>query len=114
MWLTDFNIDLDRFNYDPDYISQRVKLGMHAKRIAGEGSSWQTINKPRDTAELSETVIVPRKDFWIGVEIMIYDNKVLFINFAENNYVMLESKAIADAMRQSYQLSWVGAKAIQI
>jgi len=114
MWLTDFNIDLDRFNFDPEYISQRVKLGMHAKRIAGEGSSWQTINKPRDAYELSETLIVPKKDFWIGVEIMIYDNKVLFINFAENNYVMLESKAIANAMRQAYHLSWIGAKTLEI
>lgn len=114
MWLTDFNIDLDRYNFDPNYIPARIKLGMHAKRIAGEGSSWQTVNKPNDVRELSETVIVPRKLFWPGVEVMIYDNKVVFINFAENNSVMIESKAIATSMRQAYNLSWIGAKSMEV
>lgn len=114
MWLTDFNIDLDSYNFDPNYIPTRIKFDMHAKRIASEGSSWQTINQPRDKQELSETIIVPKDKFLIGIEVMIYDNKVLFINFAENNFVMIESKAIAEAMRQAYQLSWLGAKSVEV
>lgn len=103
-----------RYGLDPNYINNRVKLGIHAKRIAGEGSIWHTKNKPRDLQELSETTVVPRKIFWPGIEINIYANKVVFMNFAENNSVLIESKAIADAMRQAYHLSWLGAKGVEI
>ncbi len=64
--------------------------------------------------ELSETVVVPRKFFWPGIEVNIYANKVVFMNFAENNSIIIESKAIADAMRQIYQLSWLAAKNMEV
>ncbi len=114
MWNTDLYFDFERYGLDPEYISKRVKLGIRAKRIAGEGSVWHTKNKPRDAVELSETTVVPRTVFWPGIEINIYANKVVFMNFAENNSVFIESKAIADAMRQAYQLSWVGAKSLEV
>lgn len=114
MWNSDLYFDFSRYGLDPDYISKRVKLGMHAKRIAGEGSIWHTRNKPRDAQELSETTVVPRKIFWPGIEINIYANKVVFMNFEENNSVLIESKAIADAMRQAYNLSWIGAKSLEV
>jgi hypothetical protein len=63
---------------------------------------------------LSETIAVPRKIFWPGIEVNIYANKVVFMNFAENNSVLIESKAIADAMRQAYYLSWLGAKTVEV
>jgi len=114
MWNTDLYFDFERYGLDKHYIDNRVKLNIHAKRIAGEGSVWHTRNKPRDTQELSETVVVPRKLFWPGIEVNIYANKVVFMNFAENNSVIIESKAIADSMRQAYQLSWIGAKKMEI
>lgn len=114
MWNTALYSEYKNYGLDEHYIEKRVKLNMHAKRIAGEGSIWHTKNKPRDTQELSETVIVPKNFFWPGIEVNIYANKVVFMNFAENNSVLIESKAIADAMRQAYQLSWIGAKTIQI
>lgn len=114
MWNTDLYFDFERYGLDKGYIDNRVKLNIHAKRIAGEGSIWHTRNKPRDIQELSETVVVPRKVFWPGIEVNIYANKVVFMNFAENNSIIIESKAIADSMRQAYQLSWIGAKTIKI
>ncbi|HBU06575.1 MAG TPA: hypothetical protein DEB09_00655 [Candidatus Magasanikbacteria bacterium] len=114
MWNTDLYFDFERYGLDKHYIDNRVELNIHAKRIAGEGSVWHTRNKPRDIQELSETVVVPKKIFWPGIEVNIYANKVVFMNFAENNSVIIESKAIADSMRQAYQLSWIGAKTIQI
>ncbi|OGH87830.1 MAG: hypothetical protein A3J93_05365 [Candidatus Magasanikbacteria bacterium RIFOXYC2_FULL_42_28] len=114
MWNTDLYFNFERYGLDPNYIQNRVALGVHAKRIAGEGSIWHTKNKPRDASELSETVVVPRQIFWPGMEVNIYANKVVFMNFAENNLVMIESKAIADAMRQAYQLSWLGAKSLEV
>lgn len=44
----------------------------------------------------------------------IYADKVVFMNFAEENGTIIESKAIAEAMRQVYQLSWMGAKSVEI
>jgi len=114
MWNTDLYFDFERYGLDRHYIDNRVKLNIHAKRIVGEGSVWHTRNKPRDTQELSETIAVPRKIFWPGIEVNIYANKVVFMNFAENNSVIVESKAIADAMRQAYYLSWLGAKTIEV
>ncbi|MFA6427217.1 MAG: helix-turn-helix domain-containing protein [Candidatus Magasanikbacteria bacterium] len=114
MWNTDLYFDFDKYGLDKDYINNRVKLNMHAKRIAGEGSVWHTRNKPHDEQELSETVVVPRNIFWPGIEVNIYANKVVFMNFVENNSVLIESKAIADAMRQAYYLSWVGAKKLEV
>ncbi len=114
MWNTDLYFDYERYGLDKHYIDHRVELGMRAKRIAGEGSIWHTRNRPRDTQELSETVVVPRKIFWPGIEVNIYANKVVFMNFAENNSMIIESKAIADAMRQAYHLSWIGAKTLEV
>lgn len=113
-WNTDEYFDFHKYQVDPHYIDKRVKLGIKAKRIAGESSRWQTKHKQFDVAELSETRIVPKELFWPEIEVNIYGNKVAFLNYAENMSVIIESKAIAAAMRQAYQLSWVGAKSLEV
>lgn len=113
-WNTNEYFDFTHHQVDPDYIDKRVKLGIKAKRIAGSGSRWQTEHKRFDPNELSETVIVPKEKFWPEIEVNIYGNRVAFLNYAENMSVIIESKAIAEAMRQAYQLSWIGAKETEI
>jgi len=39
---------------------------------------------------------------------------VAFLNYAEDMSVIIESKPIADAMRQAYELSWRGAKMLGV
>ena len=95
-----------------NYISQRVALGIGAKRIAPKGSTWDLVNRHKDAKELSETLIVPKDLFDPHIEVNIYNNKVAFLNYAENMSVIIESKPIADAMRQAYHLSWLGAQQI--
>jgi len=102
-----------RFPKDYNYIAKRVALGIRARRLAGQGSFWDTEHKPRDVAELSQTLVVPREIFNPQIEVNIYNNKVAFMNYAENMSIIIESKAIAEAMRQAYELSWRGAKAIE-
>jgi len=114
MWNTDSYFEFDRYGHDKDYIEKRVKLGIGAKRICGEGSRWQTNNQRRDKQELSETIAVPNTVFWPGIEVNIYADKVVFMNFVENNGIIIESKAIAESMRQAYYLSWVGAKSLEV
>lgn len=99
---------------DQDYVHKRIALGIKAKRIGGKGSMWETKHKDRDARELSETLIVPKDVFWPEIEVNIYNNKVAFLNYAENMSVIIESKAIAEAMRQAYELSWKGAQISKI
>lgn len=114
MWNTNAYFDFEKYGHDKHYIDKRVELDIHAKRICGEGSLWHTKNKLHDARELSETLVVARNLFWPDIEVNIYANKVVFMNFAENNGIIIESQAIANAMRQAYHLSWLGAKSIQI
>src|SRR3989344_4770285 len=111
--ILEWNTDLyfERFPKNYNYIDKRVSLGIRARRIAGTGSMWEREHKLYDQAELAETAIVSKEKFWPEIEVNIYNNKVAFMNYAENMSVIIESKAIADAMRQVYELSWIGAKA---
>lgn len=113
-WNTNAYFDLGKHNVDPYYIEKRVNLGIKAKRIAGSGSGWHTKHRRYDASELSETVIVSREKFWPHIEVNIYGKKIAFLNYAEKMSVIIESKAIADAMRQAYELSWQGAKSNEI
>jgi sugar-specific transcriptional regulator TrmB len=98
---------------DPNYIQKRVSLNIKARRIAAKGSKWDDKHRYLDQKELSQTAIVPKEKFDPQIEVNIYNNKIAFLNYAENMSVIIESKAIADAMRQAYELSWEGAKNIK-
>jgi HTH-type transcriptional regulator, sugar sensing transcriptional regulator len=99
---------------DPNYIQKRVALDIHARRIAGKGSKWDIKHRYLDAKELAQTAIVPKETFDPKIEMNIYNNKVAFLNYAENMSVIIESKPIADAMRQAYELSWLGAKSVEV
>ncbi|MFA5022075.1 MAG: helix-turn-helix domain-containing protein [Patescibacteria group bacterium] len=96
------------------YLGKRVALNIHAKRIAEKGSFWETRHKKKDEAELSQTIIVPKEMLSSQIEVNIYNNKIAFMNYAESMSVIIESKAIAQAMKQIYELSWRGAKTMEI
>jgi predicted transcriptional regulator len=103
-----------KVSVDPDYIKKRVALGICARRIAGKGSKWDTKHRYLDAKELAQTTIVPKENFDPKIEMNIYNNKVALLNYAENMSIIIESKAIADAMRQAYELSWIGAKSVEV
>ena len=111
-WNTDAYFE--RFPKDHAYIAKRMELGIRARRLAGEGSVWQKKHQPYDRSELSETIIVPRDQFSPMVEVNIYNDKVAFMNYADEMSVIIENKAIAEAMRQAYELSWRGGKSIEV
>jgi sugar-specific transcriptional regulator TrmB len=98
---------------DTKYIQKRVGLGIRARRIAGKGSKWEDKHRHLDKKELSETLIVQKENFNPEIEVNIYNNKVAFLNYAEKMSVIIESKSIAHAMKQAYELSWAGAKSIK-
>ncbi|MFZ2193505.1 MAG: helix-turn-helix domain-containing protein [Candidatus Moraniibacteriota bacterium] len=104
------NAFFERFPRDYNYIEKRTNLNIKARRIAGQGSLWDTKHKFLDKKELSETIIVSEEIFNPQIEVNIYKNKVAFMNYTENMSIIIESRVIADAMRQVYELSWSGAK----
>ena len=110
--ILEWNTDafFERFPKEYDYIKKRVGLNIKARRIAGKGSKWDSAHKYLDEKELAETIVVPKEKFWPEIEVNIYNNKIAFMNYAENMSVIIESKAIAEAMRQAYELSWQGAR----
>lgn len=108
-WNTDEFFEHDKYHIDRLYIDKRVKKKIHAKRIAAAGSRYEK-NLRFDRAELSETRIVPANVFSPDIEVNIYNNKVAFINYVESMSIIIESPAIAKAMKQAYELSWKGAK----
>lgn len=102
------------FPKDYNYIQKRIQFNIKARRMAPANSIWHKEHKPLDKMELAETVIVPGLKFSPEIEINIYNNKVAFINYVEKMSVIIESPAIAKAMKQAYELSWIGAKSMEI
>ena len=113
-WNTDEYFKYGWDKVDSEYIQKRIGLNIKARRLAGSSSQWHRKHRLRDKVELSETLIVPKENFWPEVEINIYGNKVAFLNYAENMSIIIDSKAIADAMKQAYELSWKGGKNIEV
>lgn len=97
-----------------NYINKRVKLGIKARRMAGSGSKWHKKNKHKDSEELAKTIIVPKEDLDPEIEVNIYNNKVAFMNYEDKMSIIIESKAIANAMKDIYELSWKGAKSVEV
>lgn len=112
-WNTDDYFEFDTFDVDPDYIRKRVAAKIKARRIAGKGSRWDVTHRPKDRDELAETIVVAKEKFWPHIEVNIYNNKVAFLNYAEQMSIIIESQALAEAMRQAYELSWRGAKNLE-
>ena len=108
------NTYFERKNVDPNYIEKRVQANIKARRMATIGSQWHKKHKLKDQEELAETLVLPKEKFDLGIEVNIYNNKIAFLNYAEEMSVIIESKAIADAMKQVYELSWLGAKTIEV
>ncbi len=114
--ILEWNTDryFERFPRNHNYIDKRVALGMKARRMAGAGSRWHLAHRKYDDIELSETLIVPAEQFSPDIEVNIYSNKVAFLNYAEDMSLIIESPAIAHAMKQAYELSWQGGKQVEV
>ena len=102
-----FSSDMfDEFPEFPrEYVSNRVKHTIHAKRIASDHPKMREHAK-NDKAELSHSILLPKEEFNPPVEINIYNNKVAFMSYPDKMGIIIESQGIADTMRQIYHLLW--------
>ena len=84
------------------YLKKRTRLGIACQNLAPD-SAWARKSKDDDTKYLRVTKLLPAEvDF--NAEIDIYDNKVGFFSYAEENpiAVIVEDATIAHAMKQLF------------
>ena len=99
--------------YFPKYFYRRAEKGISIRAIfpnTQAGVELSGYNKEQKR----ETAIVPADKYYFTPEINIYDNKVMIASWKEKLGIIIESKPVADAMRQAYELSWKGAKQIEV
>ncbi len=95
--------------YLREYFKKRVKLGIKIRLIApSDEESLKVIS--HDKTELRESLVVPSNKFYFSTETNIYNNKILNISWKEKFAVIIESREIADAQRNVFELAWLGAK----
>lgn len=96
-------------DYFPTYYKRRAAKGIHGRGIVPKtplSLERMTHNKEEDR----ELACVPTEQFNISPEIDIYDNKIMIASWREKLGIIIESKEIADAMKQIFELAWAEAK----
>jgi sugar-specific transcriptional regulator TrmB len=89
------------------------------KRRAGKNISIRAIipatavGKARaesDVEEKRQSRLIPQDKYYFSPEINIYDNKVMIASWREKLGIIIESAEIADAMKKTFELAWIGAE----
>jgi sugar-specific transcriptional regulator TrmB len=97
--------------YFPSYYKRRAKKGISIRAIFPKTEAAMEL-QTHDVEEKRETVFVPEDTYNFSPEINIYDNKVMIASWREKMGVIIESKEIADALKKTYELAWLGAKSL--
>lgn len=93
------------------YIKRRAGGGISMRAVTPDTPSMANI-KQRDAVELRHTRLLDPSQFTAAVEINIYGNKVSAVSVVENELVgiIIESKILALAQRQLFEILWNNAK----
>lgn len=92
-----------------DYVKRRVKKGIKVQAIFPDSKESKARAK-EDKATLTESRLVPAKDFPFKSEVNIYGNKMAIMSLGENYHgVIIESADIVDTQRSIFKLAWRGA-----
>jgi HTH-type transcriptional regulator, sugar sensing transcriptional regulator len=99
-------------NYDDEYVSERVKLGIRLRGIAPDDAMGRRVHGD-DQEKLRQIRLVPAADFDFRNEINIYDHKVAICSFDSGMKgdkdmfgVIIESKEVAETQRQIFEMAW--------
>jgi hypothetical protein len=68
---------------------------------------YKHITQPRQPVELA---LIPEEQFKFSSDMGIYGNRISFISPNDNFGIIIESKEIADTLRNSFDLAWEEAK----
>jgi len=96
-------------DYLLEYMRRRAEKKIHVRAIAPD-TRFARERKANDTKEDREIALVSPERFSISPEIDVYDNKVVISSWEEKLGIIIESREIADAMKQIFELAWDRAK----
>lgn len=89
--------------YFPAYYTRRTKLGISVRCFLADSAESRRI-KALDKLQMRKTYLVPEK-FSISPEINVYDNKVAILSLKEKFGAIIESKEVAEAFRNAFELA---------
>lgn len=93
-----------------NYIKKRAAKKIKQKLIVPTDEYAQN-HVSEDKKEARETIMIPRKQFFINNEINVYQNKVVIVSLGEENVaVVIESKQVAETQRAIFNLLWNNLK----
>ncbi len=92
-----------------EYMRRRAEKKIHLRAIA-PNTKFARERKANDTKEDREIALVSPERYSISPEIDVYDNKVVISSWEEKLGIIIESREIADAMKQIFELAWDRAK----
>lgn len=97
----------------PDFMKQnieRIKKGIKMYAINPATKESVELLKHIPSSSPDEVLLIPKEKFRFSSDLAIYANKVGLASPKEKFAIIIESKEIADMMRESFNLSWEEAK----
>lgn len=94
--------------YFPKYYQRRTKKGIHIRAILPDTPIGKE-RKSMDEKEARESRLVPAEKLGFNLEINVYDDKVAIMSLVEEFGVIIQSKRIAEAQKNIFELAWEAA-----
>ena len=95
--------------YFSTYYKRRTEKNISIRAIIPDTPIGK-VRASKDAEEKRQSRLIPADKYYFSPEINIYDNKVMIASWREKLGIIIESAEIADAMKKTYELAWIGAE----
>ncbi len=95
--------------YFSTYYKRRAEKNISIRAIIPETPTGKA-RSMKDVEEKRQSKLISADKYYFSPEINIYDNKVMIASWREKLGIIIESAEIADAMKKTYELAWIGAE----
>lgn len=92
-------------NYFPKYYQRRAGKNIAIRAIFTDSEGARNLKK-KDGIEKRTSLIIPTNDFDLKPEINVYDDKVMIASWSEKLGIIIQSKEVANALKQLFELAW--------
>lgn len=93
--------------WDGEYRTGRIKNGIHGRLVVPDNAEGRAF-KAKDAESNRQSKLVPAKNYNFEGEILMYDDTVCFVSYAdgESFALTLESRAIVRTLRMIWEIVW--------
>lgn len=95
-------------DYLPKYVQRRVELGIKMYGIHPDDKMGRHLVKV--SRGLDEAMLIPQEKYKFLADVAIYDNKINYMSTKEGVSIIIESKEMADIMKNIFDLAFEEAK----